>query len=169
MPTTSKKREYSRVITYDFSSQDSEQNSNHADKDSSDEEEESPNDTVLRTEIGREIDRIRSQTPLPASPIGCSTEIATEATQPDTFGTPIHGQNATDNAEVDSDNTGKVELEPRIRTENSQSNSNLEPRRSKRITRRERPKSAPYLRLKNIQGTTIGNIWKIFFFKKKYF
>ena len=37
-------------------------------------------------------------------------------------------------------------------------------------TRRERPKSAPYLRLKNIQGTTIGNIWKklFFFFKKKY-
>ena len=46
------------------------------------------------------------------------------------------------------------------------------------ITRWERPKSAPYLRLKNIQGTTIGKIWKknfskklilIFFFEKKYF
>ena len=36
-------------------------------------------------------------------------------------------------------------------------------------TRRERPKSAPYLRLKNIQGTTIGNIWKKNFFQKKYF
>ena len=35
----------------------------------------------------------------------------------------------------------------------------------KKRTRRERPKSAPYLRLKNIQGTTIGNI-SIFFFKK---
>ena len=35
-------------------------------------------------------------------------------------------------------------------------------------TRRERPKSAPYLRLKNIQGTTIGNIWKKIFFQKKY-
>ena len=34
-------------------------------------------------------------------------------------------------------------------------------------TRRERPKSAPYLRLKNIQGTTIGNIWKNYFFQKK--
>ena len=33
--------------------------------------------------------------------------------------------------------------------------------------RRESPKSAPYLRLKNIQGTTIGNIWKkTTFFKK---
>ena len=47
-----------------------------------------------------------------------------------------------------------------------------------RETRRERPKSAPYLRLKNIQGTTIGKIWKKkifqkkifdFFFEKKYF
>ena len=36
-------------------------------------------------------------------------------------------------------------------------------------TRRERPKSAPYLRLKNIQGTTIGKIWKKFFFQKKIF
>ena len=35
-------------------------------------------------------------------------------------------------------------------------------------TRRERPKSAPYLRLKNIQGTTIGKIWKKFFFQKKF-
>ena len=34
-------------------------------------------------------------------------------------------------------------------------------------TRRERPKSAPYLRLKNIQGTTIGKIWKKIFFSKK--
>ena len=33
-------------------------------------------------------------------------------------------------------------------------------------TRRERPKSTPYLRLKNIQGTTIGNIWKKIFFQK---
>ena len=32
-------------------------------------------------------------------------------------------------------------------------------------TRRERPKSAPYLRLKNIQGTTIRNFWK----KNKFF
>ena len=36
-------------------------------------------------------------------------------------------------------------------------------------TRRERPKSAPYLRLKNIQGTTIGKIWKKNFFQKNYF
>ena len=36
-------------------------------------------------------------------------------------------------------------------------------------TRRERLKSALYLRLKNIQGTTIGKIWKNFFFQKKIF
>ena len=36
-------------------------------------------------------------------------------------------------------------------------------------TRRERPKSAPYLRLKNIQGTTIGKIWKKIFLKKNFF
>ena len=35
-------------------------------------------------------------------------------------------------------------------------------------TRRDRLKSAPYLRLKNIQRTTIGNIWKNFF-QKKFF
>ena len=38
----------------------------------------------------------------------------------------------------------------------------------KRKTRRERPKSAPYLRLKNIQGTTIVKIWKKKF-QKNYF
>ena len=31
-------------------------------------------------------------------------------------------------------------------------------------TRRDRLKSAPYLRLKNIQRTTIGNIWKKYIF-----
>ena len=34
-------------------------------------------------------------------------------------------------------------------------------------TRRDRLRSAPYLRLKNIQRTTIGNIWKNYFFQKK--
>ena len=36
------------------------------------------------------------------------------------------------------------------------------------ITSRERHKSAPYLRLKNIQRTTIGNIWKNYFSQKKF-
>ena len=34
-------------------------------------------------------------------------------------------------------------------------------------TRRDCLKSAPYLKLKNIQRTTIGNIWKNYFFQKK--
>ena len=38
----------------------------------------------------------------------------------------------------------------------------------KRKTRRDRLKSAPYLRLKNIQRTTIGNIWKNYFFQKNF-
>ena len=32
-----------------------------------------------------------------------------------------------------------------------------------RLTRRDRLKSAPYLRLKNIQRTTNGKIWKKYF------
>ena len=41
--------------------------------------------------------------------------------------------------------------------------------RRRKKTRRDRLKLAPYLRLKNIQGTTIENICKIFFFKKNIF
>ena len=37
-----------------------------------------------------------------------------------------------------------------------------------RTTSRERPKSASYLRLKNIQGTTIGKTEKNIFFQKNY-
>ena len=33
-------------------------------------------------------------------------------------------------------------------------------------TKRERPKPAPYLVVKNIQGTAIGDIWKKFNCKK---
>ena len=39
----------------------------------------------------------------------------------------------------------------------------------RRLTRRDRLKSAPYLRPKNIQRTTMGNIWKNYFFQKKIF
>ena len=139
MPNTSnkKKRTYNRVITYDSSSQDSESNETSAPKDSS-EEEELPDDTALRAEIGREIDRIRSQTPMPTSPVGCSTKIATDAPQPDTSGTPILGQNAPTTAEVEPDEAGKAGLKYKINTENGQSNLNLEPRRSKRIKTAQR-------------------------------
>ena len=43
------------------------------------------------------------------------------------------------------------------------------PKLKSKKTRRDRLKSAPYLRLKNIQRTTIGKIWKNYFFGKKYF
>ena len=36
-------------------------------------------------------------------------------------------------------------------------------------TRRDSFKLAPYLRLKNIQGTTLGNIWKKIYFFKIFF
>ena len=40
---------------------------------------------------------------------------------------------------------------------------------AEQITRRDRLKSAPYLRLKNIQTTTIeNNIWKKYFFRKSH-
>ena len=136
MPTTSnkKKRTHSRIITYDSSSRDSESNGYNEEKVSSDEEEEElPNITTLRAEIGREIDGIWSQTPMPSSPIGCSTEVATDITQPDTSGTPIHGQNTTITAEIEPDNAGKVGLKHRINVENNQLNLELEPRRSERI------------------------------------
>ena len=35
-------------------------------------------------------------------------------------------------------------------------------------TRRKCPKSAPYLRLKTIQGATIGNNWKKIYFLKRF-
>ena len=135
MPTTSnkKKRTHSRIITYDSSSRYSESNGNNEEKDSSDEEEELPNNTTLRAEIGREIDRIRSQTSMPYSPIGCSTEVATDTTQPDTSGTPIHGQNTTTTAEIEPENAGELGLKQRIDVENNQLNLELEPRRSERI------------------------------------
>ena len=75
---------------------------------------------------------------MPASPIGGSTEIATDIAQPHTSGTPIHGQNATNIAEVEPDDAVRVGLKHRSRAENNQSNSNLEPRRSERIKTAQR-------------------------------
>ena len=54
--------------------------------------------------------------------------------------------------------TGHIEQLPKRRNTNFKKQKPSE-------TRRERPKSAPHLRFKNIQGTTIGNLWKNFFSK----
>ena len=94
---------------YDSSSNDSKSTNNHADKNSSNEENTREN-TALTAEIGREIERMRSQTPMHTSPIGCSTGIATDATQPDASGTPIRGQSAANTGETAQDNTGKILL-----------------------------------------------------------
>ena len=132
MMPANKKRTYNRVVMYDSSSHDSESTNNHADKNSFGEES-TLEDTALTAEIGREIEKMRSQTPMPTSPIGCSTKTATDVAQPDTSGTPIHGQSAANTGETAQDNTGKIRLRQTINTENSKLNSNLEPRRSERI------------------------------------
>ena len=136
MMPANKKRTYNRVVMYDSSRHDSESTNNHADKNSSDEEC-TPENTALSAEIGREIERMRSQTPMPTSPIGCSNGIATDATQPDASGTPIGGQNAANTGET-QDSTGKIRLKKEQNTENSKSKSNLEPRRSERIRTAQR-------------------------------
>ena len=116
---------------YDSSSHDSKSTNNHADKNSSDEGS-TPENTAITAEIGREIERMRSQSPMPLSPIGCSTGITTDATQPDASGIPIRGQNAANTGETAQDNTGKIRSKKAQNIENSKSNSNLEPCRSER-------------------------------------
>ena len=69
------------------------------------------------------------------SPIGCSTEIPTAAdtTQPDALGTPIRGQNTSNNEAIDQDHAGKTRLKQNTNNESSSLDSNSEPRRSERI------------------------------------
>ena len=137
MPMKKKKQGYNRVVVYDSSSRDSNSVKNDADKDSS-EEEVNPEDTDLRAEIGREIENLRNQTPMLTPPIGCSTEIATDVTQPDQSGTPIRGQSAATTTTVEHETTGKPRLKPKTKTENHQTKIDLEPRRSERIRTAQR-------------------------------
>ena len=136
MPTmpTKKKRAYDRVVMYDSSSRDSESTSNYADRATS-EEEDATEDTALKAVIGREVERIRSQTPMLTSPIGCSTEIspAADATRQDAFGTPIRGQNTSNTEAIDQVHAGKTRLKQNTNDENSSLDSNSEPRRSEKI------------------------------------
>ena len=119
---------------YDSSSRDSESTSNYADRATS-EKEGATEDTALKAVIGREVERIRSQTPMLTSPIGCSTEIppAADATQPDAFGTPIRGQNTSNTEAMDQDHAGETRLKQNTNDESSSLDSNSEPRRSERI------------------------------------
>ena len=129
----SKKRPYSRVVLYDSSSNDSESTNNQADMTTS--EEEDTEDITLKAMIGREVERIRSETPIPTSPIGCSTELAPpeDTAQPDTSGTPIRIQNTSGTETVPQDDTGKTRLKQNVNGESNPLDPTIEPRRSERI------------------------------------
>ena len=65
-----------------------------------------PEETDLGAEIGRKIEELWAQTPTLTSPIGCSTEIATNTAQPDQSGTQIPGQE-TNTAATEQKSAGK--------------------------------------------------------------
>ena len=133
MPMKKKKQGYNRVVVYDSSSRDSNSVKNDADKDSS-EEEVSPEDTDLRAEI----ENLKNQTPMLTTPIGCSTEIATDVTQPDQSGTPIGGQSTATTTTAEHETTGKPRPKPKTKIENHQTKIESEPRRSERIKTAQR-------------------------------
>ena len=92
----------------------------------------------MRAEIGREIERLRAQTPTLKSPIGCSTELANNPTQPDHSGTPIHVQEIDDTAETGEESTGKLRSKQKMNIEKKTTRTDLEPRRSERIRSAQR-------------------------------
>ena len=129
----SKKRSYSRVVLYDSSSNDSGPINNQADTTTS--EEENTDDITLKDMIGREVERIRSETPMPSSPIGCSTELIPpeDTTQPDTSGMPIRNQSTSGIETIPQDVTGKIRLKQNANGENNPLDLTIEPRRSEGI------------------------------------
>ena len=141
MPT---KRKHKRVITYDSSSRESNaaDPSSGEDNPDSDREEEDPEETDLRAEIGREIERLREQTPAPTTQVGCSTGRASNPPQPDVQGTPLHRQTTPDTgnetAEPGEGTTGKIRAEQNSYFEKNQIKSESEPRRSERIKSAQR-------------------------------
>ena len=138
-PTMPAKKKYKRIITYDSSSRESNtaDPSSGEDNPNSDREEEDPEETDLRAEIGREIERLREQTPAPTTQVGCSTGRASNPPQPDVQGTPIHRQTTPDTgietAEPGDGITGKIRAEQNSYFEKNQTKSEPEPRRSERI------------------------------------
>ena len=134
----SKKQSYSRVVLYESSSNDSEPINDQVDTTTS--EEEDTEDITLKDMIGREVERIRSETPMPSSPIGCSTELVPpeDTAQPDTSGTPIRNQSTSGIETVPQDVTGKIRLKQIVNGENNPLDLTIEPRRSERIRTAER-------------------------------
>ena len=106
LPTMPAKKKYNRVVMYNSSSRESNLTDSSVGEDSSNTEEE-PEETDLRAEIGREIERLRDQTPTVTTPIGCSTELANNPLRPDHSGTPIHRQQTDDTNEPEEAPTGK--------------------------------------------------------------
>ena len=139
LPTmpSKKKRNYNRVVVYDSSSRDSNSIDTSAEKDSTDTEDDTE-DADLRAEIGREIERLRAQTPLPPSPIGCSTELLGNTTQPDHSGTPIDGQETITTAATEVESAGKPRSNQKTKKEKNLTKTELEPRRSERIKTAQR-------------------------------
>ena len=99
---------------------------------------EEPEETDLRDEIGREIERLRDQTPILTTPIGCSTELANNPPRPDHSGTPIRRQQADDTNEPEEAPTGKPRSKQKIDIGKSQIKFKSEPRRSERIRSAQR-------------------------------
>ena len=108
-----KKQNHNREIMYDSSSRESNLTDASVDGDCSDTEDD-PEETNLRAEIGREIERLRDQTPTLTSPIGCSTELAINPPQSDHSGTPIHRQEVDDTTEPGEEPTGKLRPEQKV-------------------------------------------------------
>ena len=133
MPT---KKKYKRIITYDSSSRESNTADLSSGEDNPDSDrEEDPEETDLRAEIGREIERLREQTPAPTTQVGCSTGRASNPPQPDVQGTPIHRQTTpdTETTEPGDGTTGKIRAEQNSYFEKNQTKLKPEPRRSERI------------------------------------
>ena len=133
------KKKYKRIITYDSSSKESNtaDPSSGEDNPNSDREEEDPEETDLRAEIGREIERLREQTPAPTTQVGCCTGRASTPPQPVVQGTPIHRQTTLDTgieiAEPEDGITYKIRVEQNSYFGKNQIKSEPEPRRSERI------------------------------------
>ena len=139
LPTMPTKRKYKRVVTYDSSSRESKAADSSSGEDNrySGREEEDPEETDLGAEIGRNIERLREQTPAPTTQVGCSTGRASNPPQSDVQGTPIHRQTTPDTgnetAEAGEGTTGKIRAEQNSYFEKNQIKSESEPRRSERI------------------------------------
>ena len=137
LPTMPAKKKHNRVVIYDSSSRGFNLTDASLGEDSSDTEED-PEETNLRAEIGREMERLRDQTPTLTAPIGCSTELANNPPQPDHSGTPIHRQEVDDTTEPGEEPAGKLRAEQKINIGKNQIKFESEPRRSERIRSAQR-------------------------------